>query len=336
MKICQNCHSVADDDAKFCVNCGGSVFVAPGQPEGYSYGAAGQAAGQPAQQAGAYGPAQQNAGGYGQGYGQSAQNMGGYAQSYGQPAQQAGVYSQPYGMQGAAVRQPKKSKAPVIVAVVAGVFVLGVIMLFVLGVIFGEDSSKTSESPDSDTMESILADLPSVDEDDAAEKEKPDGKQVYEAGVFENGVYENKWANLRMVLPEGWAEAMPSAYETFEDDETYCDFYAVSENHEMFAVVVLDLSDHWDANLYSESDYLTEFIDGIAEELNMNGKPEQFKVSVAGTDYLSSDIYGESEGVTMCITCSLHRIGDYIVLIDCTSQDAETNHNLLRMFEAAQ
>ena len=342
MKICQNCHCAVDDDAKFCDNCGGNVFGEFGQPGSYSPGFVGQEDEHTVLMPNGFGQVQQNADNYGQAYGQAygqpAQGMGGYPQNYAQPPLNAGAYTPPYGAQGAVgSRQPKKSKAPVILAVIGGLFVFGIVALTVIGVFSSNSKNETSVLDNQDVLESVVEALSSGD-DDVEEETKSDAPLSYEAGTVENGVYENKWADLRFVLPEGWAEATQSAYETYEDENTTCDFYAINESYELLAVVVIDLSSQWDANLYSESRYLKEVVDGIAEglEVELEKDVEQYDVSVAGTDYLTSDVYAESSGVQLCITCSLRRIGDYIVLINCTSMDGESNQDILQMFEAAR
>ena len=90
-------------------------------------------------------------------------------------------------------------------------------------------------------------------------------KVEYTKGTFENNIYTNEWANIRLTVPEGYTEGNKVNYDSFSDDGTAeCGLYLISPQNEMYAVNFMDASSQ---KYIDENIFLLQISAGIT---NMN------------------------------------------------------------------
>lgn len=296
MKICKQCDRMVDDYIKFCPNCGGSEFqdIYDGEETLELQG--------DFYQAGAYRSPEQ-----------SAQR---YDAQYQSPESSYRPYDGGVTPSSAPAKKPKNKKKIAIIVVV---------VLFVLGGLGGALEW---------IAQRYLVNENVIDSDIEISLPDGTGDVAYAAGTIVDGVYSNEWAGLRFDMGEDWVEATQDAYDSYEDDITTCDFYGIRQDGALLAVVMIDLSSQWDANLYTDEEFMDEYISGLIMGMDSYEISDIQSTTLAGSTYLYVDAQGEVNGGTFCFSAYLQRKDECIILINITSSDITANHEIVSAFTA--
>ncbi len=150
----------------------------------------------------------------------------------------------------------------------------------------------------------------------------------YCKGNLIENVYSSEWADLRFTMTDEWQEAPESAYETYKDENTTCDFYAVRYDGSLLAVVVIDCSGYSSWRYSSEKSVFEEYIDGISAAMTLQETPEIRSEELGGQTYLCADMLGEQNGVDVCFTSYMRMLGRRVLFVNITSSDTTVTHKI--------
>lgn len=163
---------------------------------------------------------------------------------------------------------------------------------------------------------------------DFSATEVEETEMSYSAGSLIGNVYSNEWADLRFTMTDEWQEAPESSYDSYKNENTSCDFYAVRGDGSLLAVVVIDLSGYSSWRYPSEKEAFEEYIDGINTAMPLKTMPEIKRGKLGEQTYLCADLLGEQSGVDICFTSYMRMIGKRIVLVNITSSDTTVTHKI--------
>ena len=104
----------------------------------------------------------------------------------------------------------------------------------------------------------------------------------YTKGKIVGNEYQNKWAKLKLDIPDGYKEAGPEYYSFYNDKSIDCGLYAMSEVRDRIVVLYTDISKL--ENKISYKKYVQQF---VKDNLYANGfaetkKDTEGKIEIAG------------------------------------------------------
>lgn len=107
-------------------------------------------------------------------------------------------------------------------------------------------------------------------------------KEEYTKGKIVGNEYQNKWAKLKLDIPDGYKEAGPERYSFYNDKSIDCGLYAMSEVGDYIVVLYTDISKL--ENKISYKKYVQQF---VKDNLYANGfaetkKDTEGKIEIAG------------------------------------------------------
>ena len=98
------------------------------------------------------------------------------------------------------------------------------------------------------------------------------GKAEYTKGKIVGNEYQNKWAKLKLDIPDGYKEADPEYYSFYNDKSIDCGLYVINEAGDYIVVLYTDISKL--ENKISYKKYVQQF---VKDNLYANGFAETKK-----------------------------------------------------------
>ena len=318
--ICPKCGGENPEGSKFCANCGTPIEVPVQEepkvlsPNEAAYTRYGEEPKPVTQAAPDQAPQPQQ-------YQQPQQPQ----QPYGaQPQQQ---YQQPYGQQqyyqNAPQQQKKKNKGCLIaVIIVLALFVIGGILLVVVGSLVGREI-KNNGGIDS-IIESVIGEYTYLGAEGVP----------YEKGSLLSDTYTNSWANIKLVLPSDYYDLDQEDYDRFNNEDTECALYVQNDNYDSLAVLFTDSTEY--GSDYTASDYLNDCAATI--ENNYKSRYENAAVvtsqnytdSIAGKQYCSASVTATANDTTVVDTLYVCKIDNYFCVLWMTGDTEEYNNDFVK------
>ena len=319
MKFCPNCNNQVDDNAAFCGVCG-TAFATAQQYDQTQYQQTQYQQAQPEQYQQTipqYQQAQPEQ--YQQTIPQYQQDASQYQQFQQGQYQQAPVQNQ-VNWQNPAPQPKKKNKSKKIAIIIIVLLVLSGIG-FAAEKIFQQQGYGDGSTP---TVQNDSQNSGAIAEDD----EEP-VKVEYTKGVFDGTTYINEWANIKMVVPEGYYEADESLYSTAQNETTECGLYLIAGDtmsliyvcyEELPGYLVLNEEQYLDVALKNLKN-----VPGVTYEL-----PDDYTTTViAGEVYTVAECKFENANGVFVQDICVRKIDNRIVMISSTGVTSEVNDTLL-------
>lgn len=321
MKQCPNCSAFAEDESKFCVQCGSRFqpqvnpqpsFSQPQAPQGVQ----GNYVQQP-QSPNNFNTQPQNSGSF------SAPTQGNYSQPQmpnnfnAQPQNVGGFNTQPQYQAPMAPQMPKKKgiKAWQIILIVIG----GLIGLFVIIGVIGAIADSGNDYYD-DGYDYYDSDYDYDYDDEYYDADFDSDAVSYTKGSIIDGWYVNEWANIKFEVTDDWYEGNTSEY-----DDAYAECGLVLHNinnSNVLAIMFVDLSSY--DGVIDVDEYLDGVADGAKEEVTNAGLTcdisDIYNVTIAGETYRALKLT-LNNGLAVQQLCAREQDG-HIVFINITADDS--------------
>ncbi len=322
-KICKNCGYPSPMQNNFCQYCGGTEFVmADGTPV------------QPQYQQEQY---------------QQAQYQ---QEQYQQPQYQQAQYQQP---PVAPQQAPKKKKTGMIIAIVA----VALIVLAAIGAgaekafqnmgygnnndnndnnivittvpAFTIEENTTEATAEETTAEATTAEETTVEETTAEETTAASTSTSYTKGSFDGTAYINEWADLKFVLPEGFADADASVYAQSETATVDCGGYFMSQSTGEFIYFSFEKLPIFSS--YTAEEYLDASKNYLQStpELTVTYEDTYGQKVIAGQTYSTLKVTMTNAAATFESYLCVRIVDNYAVCVSATSAFEGNAINLLDM-----
>ena len=238
------------------------------------------------------------------------------------------VYQQPnyqQWQQPVPTQPPKKKKTGMIVAIVAAV-------LIVLAII-GSVAEKAFQNQgygngDTDTEVSTPTDTSSYSE--------PAVKPSYTKGTFDGKVYENEWADMKLVLPSGFSNASETDYSSYENDVTDCGAYFWADD--TLSAITVCFEKLPTLSNYSESEYMDLLMNGLKAQaalVNYNVADVYDNITIANASYTKAVCSFTNDYGSFYHTFYVRKLDGYMISINVIGLSPEANDSLAKTISRA-
>lgn len=304
-KLCKRCGASVSDEASFCSVCGGNEFTyenpTPAQDMNQNY------AGTQNMQQPQFGNQQF--------YGNQNQNPNPNPNQnpyqYNQPNQPMPGMNQPW-QPPVDPNKKKKKNVGLIIGIIIGVLVI----LTIIGGVVGN----------------VLSGNYVINNNGAASPAN------YSTGTLDGNVYTADWADIKFMIPDGYANSPESVQEMNElDDATECGIYVESNTGEIsWLYICYEKLPAFPK--YDETKYLDDSISSLNDDdtgVTATLPDSYTRVQIAGQYYLKADCLLDNGAVTFTDSIYVRKVGDYMVVICAISESAEANEALMNCFVPA-
>lgn len=217
--------------------------------------------------------------------------------------------------------QPKKKKTGLVIGIVASVL----IVLALIGVV----AEKIFQNQGYGEVNNDYSYDNSESNDSANNFEEIPDKLYYSKGTFDGSIYVNKWADIKLSLPEGFSNADLATYSAAENPNTECGAYFVADD--TMGVIYICYEKLPKFPIYDEEKYLDaametlKSISGIAYQT-----PDTYStVNIAGNSFLKAECQFDNGNGIFSNTIYVRKLDDYIIFISAAGVDAEYNDTLV-------
>lgn len=156
----------------------------------------------------------------------------------------------------------------------------------------------------------------------------------YTKGSFDGTTYVNEWANLKLVAPEGYYEAMDDFYNGAETN-TNLDYglYLMDQNNHFCIIAYEKLT----SASITEKMYLEATVNRIIssyEEAGVSASSDrQYGQFASGLPFTYGHVEFAGNGITVVESMYVQRYGDIMCCIGIVGADRASNDQLMSMFE---
>ena len=150
-------------------------------------------------------------------------------------------------------------------------------------------------------------------------------KVYYSKGNFDGTVYENKWADIKFVLPEGFSNADSATYMAAENSSTECGMYFIADDTMSLIYICYEKLPTFP--VYEEEEYLDTImkqlqeIEGITYET-----PDTYSdTTISGYKYKKAECKFNNGNGDFSNTFLVRKLDDYMISISVVSINPESN-----------
>lgn len=156
---------------------------------------------------------------------------------------------------------------------------------------------------------------------------------TYTKGVLSDGVYTNKWADLRLTVPEGFQNAPEESYTAAASGGGECGLYLSGEEGQVCTVLFGDTV----AWISDPKLYLKENVEKLVAEMFQEGYSAAWDglyedIQIAGNTYIGAHISVNANGVSAAESVYARKINNKLCLILITGASQEVNNTLTEQF----
>lgn len=303
-KQCKICGVIVPDDARFCQSCGSSEFSVNNPQQQVDINATQQ-------------PMNVNNANY-----QANHEQNQYSQSI--PVNQTWQNPTPQ-------NPPKKNKTGLIIGIVAAVLIVLAIIGSVAEDAFQKEGYGDDTNNDGDYSFNIDVNTStSIRVNDSTETSSEKVKVAYTKGTFDGSVYENKWADIKFALPNGFSNADSTVYSATENANAECGAYFLADD--TMGLIFISFEKLPTTPVYDEEAYLDVSMSALKNvtDVTYNKIPETYStVGIGGYTYVKAECEFSNTNGNFTNTFYVRKLDNYMIVISAIGVDAEYNDNLI-------
>ena len=221
-------------------------------------------------------------------------------------------------------QSPAPQKRPKKTGLIVGIVVAVLIVLSVIGIV-AEKALRDQEYGDNTGNNSDY----SYNSGESGSSNENPGKLYYSKGTFDGSVYENKWADIKFALPEGFSDADLANYMAAENSNTECGVYFMADD--TMGLIYICYEKLPTFPVYDEKDYLDSAMESLDNVSGITYKtPDTYSTAnIGGYTYAKAECEFNNGNGDFVNTFYVRKLDNYMIVISVMGINSGYNDALV-------
>lgn len=227
--------------------------------------------------------------------------------------------------------QPKKKKTGLIIGIVAAVLIVLAVIGMVAEKAFQDQGYGDNTGNNGDY--SYNNGESNGNTDSSIENEE---KLYYSKGSFDGSVYENKWADIKFTLPEGFSDADTATYMAAENSNTECGMYFMADD--TMGLIYICYEKLPTFPVYDEEEYLDSAMKSLENVSGVTYKiPDTYSTAtIGGYAYAKAECEFNNGNGDFANTFYVRKLDNYMIVISAIGVNSGYNDALVANITTAK
>lgn len=228
--------------------------------------------------------------------------------------------------------QPKKKKTGLIIGIVAAVLIVLAVIGMVAEKAFQDQGYGDNTGNNGDYSYNIGGTNGNTD-NSSSENEQ---KLYYSKGNFDGSIYENKWADIKFALPEGFSDADTATYMAAENSNTECGMYFMADD--TMGLIYICYEKLPTFPVYDEEEYLDSAMKSLQNVSGVTYKiPDTYSTAtIGGYAYAKAECEFNNGNGDFANTFYVRKLDNYMIVISAIGVNSGYNDALVANITTAK
>lgn len=228
--------------------------------------------------------------------------------------------------------QPKKKKTGLIIGIVAAVLIVLAVIGMVAEKAFQDQGYGDNTGNNGDYSYNIGGTNGNTD-NSSSENEQ---KLYYSKGNFDGSIYENKWADIKFALPEGFSDADTATYMAAENSNTECGMYFMADD--TMGLIYICYEKLPTFPVYDEEEYLDSAMKSLENVSGVTYKiPDTYSTAtIGGYAYAKAECEFNNGNGDFANTFYVRKLDNYMIVISAIGVNSGYNDALVANITTAK
>lgn len=228
--------------------------------------------------------------------------------------------------------QPKKKKTGLIIGIVAAVLIVLAVIGMVAEKAFQDQGYGDNTGNNGDYGYNIGESNGNTDNSSSENEEK----LYYSKGNFDGSIYENKWADIKFALPEGFSDADTATYMAAENSNTECGMYFMADD--TMGLIYICYEKLPTFPVYDEEEYLDSAMKSLENVSGVTYKiPDTYSTAtIGGYAYAKAECEFNNGNGDFANTFYVRKLDNYMIVISAIGVNSGYNDALVANITTAK
>lgn len=228
--------------------------------------------------------------------------------------------------------QPKKKKTGLIIGIVAAVL----IVLAVIGVVAKKAFQDQGYGDNTGNNGDYSFNIGESDSTTNNNSQETPEKLYYSEGNFDGSIYENKWADIKFALPEGFSDADTATYMAAENSNTDCGMYFMADD--TMGLIYICYEELPTFPVYDEEEYLDSAMKSLQNISGVTYKiPDTYSTAtISGYAYAKAECEFNNGNGDFANTFYVRKLDNYMIVISVIGVNSGYNDALVANITTAK
>lgn len=228
--------------------------------------------------------------------------------------------------------QPKKKKTGLIIVIVAAVLIVLAVIGMVAEKAFQDQGYGDNTGNNGDYSYNTGGSNGNTDNSSSENEEK----LYYSKGNFDGSVYENKWADIKFALPEGFSDADSATYMAAENSNTECGMYFMADD--TMGLIYICYEKLPTFPVYDEEEYLDSAMKSLENVSGVTYKiPNTYSTAtIGGYAYAKAECEFNNGNGDFANTFYVRKLDNYMIVISAIGVNSGYNDALVANITTAK
>lgn len=228
--------------------------------------------------------------------------------------------------------QPKKKKTGLIIGIVVAVLIVLAVIGMVAEKAFQDQGYGDNTGNNGDYSYNIGGSNGNTDNSSSKNEEK----LYYSKGNFDGSVYENKWADIKFALPEGFSDADTATYMAAENSNTECGMYFMADD--TMGLIYICYEKLPTFPVYDEEEYLDSAMKSLENVSGVTYKiPDTYSTATIGDyAYAKAECEFNNGNGDFANTFYVRKLDNYMIVISAIGVNSGYNDALVANITTAK
>lgn len=228
--------------------------------------------------------------------------------------------------------QPKKKKTGLIIGIVAAVLIVLAVIGMVAEKAFQDQGYGDNTGNNGDYSYNIGGSNGNTGNSSSENEEK----LYYSKGSFDGSVYENKWADIKFAMPEGFSDADSATYMAAENSNTECGMYFMADD--TMGLIYICYEKLPTFPVYDEEEYLDSAMKSLQNVSGVTYKiPDTYSTAtIGGYAYAKAECEFNNGNGDFANTFYVRKLDNYMIVISAIGVNSGYNDALVANITTAK